>query len=184
MKDVAPSIGEIVEVKNIFENSSFQEICDMNFFGDRRKVIMIENMTEILMRHANDNNKEKIWKLCKKLTSYTHCPVTLKEYLRMKSYAEDLDIVDVVLSSIQNNYYPFTDGTRIVESIEGYWYCIAIISQTDYRKDECKKLLKDLINFFETQRPDEGFLIKRNMEVLSREYHDLDELNMICQNKF
>lgn len=184
MKDTAPSIEEIVEVKKIFENSSLQELRDMNFYEDRRKMIIKENMTEILMRHASDDNKEKIWKLCKKLSTYTHCPIALKDYLRMKPYAEDSDIVDVVFSSICDNRYPFTDGTKKVEPIQAYWYCIAIISQTDYKREECKALLKELIDFFEGQRQDEGSLLKRNMEMLVNTYPDLQELNVICQEKF
>ena len=184
MKDTAPSIEEIVEVKNIFENSSLQELRDMNFYEDRRKMIIKENMTEILMRHANDGSREKTWKLCKKLSAFAHCPITLKEYLRMKPYADDPDIVDVVFSSISDNRYPFTDGANKVEPIQAYWYCIAIISQTDYKREECKALLKELIGFFDGQRQDAGALLKRNMEVLVSTYRDLDELNMICQEKF
>ncbi|MCM1089449.1 MAG: hypothetical protein NC092_05315 [Butyrivibrio sp.] len=174
MKDTAPTMEEITEVNRLREQSTFQELQAMEFYRDSRKAAIVKNMTVRLMQYANDANREKVWKLCKKLASYTHAPVKLKDYQRMKPYAEDEDIVDVILSSLRDDPYPF--GSSPLEPIQGYYYAIAVLSQSEYKRAECLELLTDIAEYFKVHQPDELRLLERNMDVLKSDYPDLAKI--------
>lgn len=54
-------------------------------------MIITKPMTYILMSHTDDTNKEKIWKYCKKIASFSHAPIKLKDYQRMLPFSEDVE---------------------------------------------------------------------------------------------
>ena len=83
MKDTAPTIEEMREVIHTFEMLSFKELQAQGIFDDKRKMI--------LMSHTDDTNKEKIWKYCKKIASFSHAPIKLKDYQRMLPFSEDVE---------------------------------------------------------------------------------------------
>ena len=176
MKDTAPTMEEIKEVLQKFEALSFEELDNLGFYYDSRKMTIKQQMTYILMSFANETNKERIWKYCKKLASYSHAPFTLKEYQRMAPFAEDKDIVDAILKGLEENMYPFSDGKSKVEPIQGYYYAIATISQSSYRRDDIIALLQKLAEYFKEKLPDDVFVLKRNMEVLKKNYPDLGNI--------
>lgn len=180
MKDTAPTMDEIIEVNRLNEQLSYKELHDMKFYDDSRNMTIIKNMTVQLMKHASDDNRKKVWELCKKLSSYSHAPVTRKEYQRMELYAEDKDIVDVALESLRDNYYPFCSDESKVDAklapIQGYYYTIAIISQSKYRREECLDLLASIAHHFAEHMPDKIPILKRNMDILKATYPDLGEI--------
>ncbi len=178
MRDTAPTTEEIKEVLHKFEALSFEELENLGFYHDNRKMTIKLPMTYILMSFANETNKENIWKYCKKLASYSHAPFTLKEYQRMATFAEDNDIVDVILKGLEENMYPFSDGKSKVEPIQGYYYAIATISQSSYRRADIIALLQKLAQYFKENLPDDVFVLKRNMDVLKKNYPDLGDIEL------
>lgn len=91
MKDTAPTIEEMREVIHTFEMLSFKELQAQGIFDDKRKMIITKPMTYILMSHTDDTNKEKIWKYCKKIASFSHVLIKLKDYQRMLPFSEDVE---------------------------------------------------------------------------------------------
>ena len=176
MKDMAPTMQEINDVLHMFEASSFQELQKLGVFNDNRKLVIEKQMTYVLMSHASESNKETIWKYCKKIASFSHAPVTLKEYQRMKSFSEDKAIVDVVLQGLKENPYPFSGGKNKVEPVQGYYYAIATISQSAYRRTDIISLLQQIADYLKQNMPDAVSILKRNMDVLKKEYPDLESV--------
>lgn len=176
MKNEAPTMQEISDVLHMFETSSFQELQKLEVYNDNRKMVISKQMTYILMSHANETNKEKVWKYCKKIASFSHAPVTLKEYQRMKSFSEDQDIVDVILLGLEENLYPFSDGKNKVEPVQGYYYSVATISQSTYRRNDIISLLQQIADYLKQNMPDKIFVLKRNIDVLKKDYPDLESV--------
>lgn len=115
--------------------------------------------------------KEEIWKLCSKISSTTHAPVTKKEYERMLPFTTKTSIVDAVLKYLETNIpdYDYI-GWSLKFNITGYYYCIALISQSDYRHDECETQLWNSVNYHIENDPDKGMVLLRNMKVLEGNY--------------
>lgn len=176
MKNMAPTMQEIKDVLQLFETSSVQELQELGVFNDNRKMVMRANMTYVLMSHANEENKEIIWKYCKKIASFSHAPITLKEYQRMKIFSEEQDIVDVILQGLEENLYPFSDGKSRVEPVEGYYYAVATISQSTYRRNDIIVLLQKIADYLKENMPKDVFVLKRNMDVLKKNYPDLESI--------
>ncbi len=176
MKYTAPTIEEMNEVIHSFETLSFKELQAQGMFDDKRKMIITKPMTYIFMSHADDLNKDKIWNYCKKIASFSHAPIKLKDYQRMLPFSEDKDIVDVIMKALEENMYPFSDGKNKVEPVEGYYYAIATISQSAYRRGEVIALLQNIAEYFKSNLPDKLSVLKRNMDVLKKEYSDLEEI--------
>ena len=176
MKDVAPTMQEIKDVLQLFETSSVQELQELGVFNNNRKMVIRENMTYVLMSHTNEENKEILWKYCKKLASFSHAPITLKEYQRMKTFSEDTNIIDVILLGLKDNLYPFSDGKSRVEPVQGYYYAIATISQSLYRRDDIISLLQQIADHLKQNMPKDISVLKRNMDVLKKNYPDLERV--------
>lgn len=175
MRETVPTVEEIKELKELCEKMSYQELAASGILEDSRKKVMKSTMTEILLRNAPKELKEDIWKLCKKLANFAHAPVSLAEYKRVRPYAEDAGIVDVVLSGLRENYYPFSG---LIPDIQGYYYCIALISQSQHRRADCIAYLTELTDYFIANLPEELDVLRRNMKVLKKEYKDLEVLDV------
>ena len=115
-------------------------------------------------------SNEEIWELCKKIAQTTHAPVTLKEYQRMLPFAQKEGTVDAVLKLLETYMPPFEDKywTGIFD-ITGYYYCLALISLSYYRKEDCEKQLWTTIEqFIQHDSELENIpVLLRNMKVLS-----------------
>lgn len=94
----------------------------------------------------------------------------------MLPFSEDEDIVDVIMKALEENRYPFSDGKNKVEPVEGYYYAIATISQSTYRREEILSLLQRITDYFKSNLSDKLSLLKRNMDVLKKGYPDLGEI--------
>ncbi|MBQ7776002.1 MAG: hypothetical protein IJ379_08770 [Lachnospiraceae bacterium] len=171
MKEKIPTVEEIIEFKEAVQNMSVEERQEFGCYNDRRKITMRETMAEPLMRHAKEESKEDVWKLCKKLSNFSHAPVSRAEYKKMEIYSSDCNMIDTVLAALQECYYPF-EG-QLLPDIMGYYYCIALVSQAMYRREDCLVYLEDLCNYFLENLPEKTDVLKRNMKVLGKEYADL-----------
>lgn len=119
-------------------------------------------------------SNEVIWKLCSKIASTIHAPVTKKEYERMLPFAQNPEIVDAVLKYFEIYGPDYKDRTlfTIFDTI-GYYYCVALISQSDYRQEDCIKLLWELVDYHiennNKKNPCSYSVLLRNMKVLEAE---------------
>ncbi len=94
----------------------------------------------------------------------------------MNSFSEDQDIVDVILLGLEENLYPFSAGKNKVEPVQGYYYSIATISQSTYRRNDTISLLQQIADYLKQNMPDKIFVLKRNMDVLKKDYPDLESV--------
>lgn len=136
---------------------------------------------------AVGTSKEEIWELCSKISSVTHAPVTKKEYERMLPFAAKPSIVDVVLKFLETYIPDYKDKNWSLKfDITGYYYCIALISQSDYRRNECERQLWNSANYHIENDPDKGAILLRNMKVLEENYtylKPIKEMLMEAQNR-
>ena len=111
--------------------------------------------------------REEIWKLCSKIASVTHAPIRMPDYERMKPFAENRNVVDAVLKYFETNEPTYDAERKTLElDIVGYAYCIALISWSDYRKDDCEKQLLDIADLFIKQDKSMCNVLLRNMRVM------------------
>lgn len=89
----------------------------------------------------------------------------------MLPFTTKTSIVDAVLKYLET-YIPDYDyvGWSLKFDITGYYYCIALISQSDYRHDECETQLWNSVNYHIENDPDKGMVLLRNMKVLEGNY--------------
>ena len=120
----------------------------------------------------------EIWDLCRQISKATHAPVTLKEYQRMCPFAEQEKMVDTVLKLLETYTPPFGDPYWSGFDITGYYYCLALISLSDHRKDDCEGQLWKTVEQFISKDPQLEKIqpLLRNMKVLSRQRPALDEM--------
>ena len=86
---------------------------------------------------------EEIWKLCCKLSRMIHAPVAKKDYERMIPFAEKPKTVDAVIEFLETHTPQLS---TFLYDVIGYYYCIALISQSDYRQADCERLLWKAVN--------------------------------------
>ena len=121
-----------------------------------------KKMTLPLMEHASDDVKEAVWKLVKRLSTYARTPGTVADYKKMAVFAENDAIVDVVLDTLKDMKYPFKNTDFIPDS-SGYYYSIALISQSMHRRDETIKLFNELVDYAIDIKSDSALPLARNM---------------------
>ena len=118
---------------------------------------------------AVGTSKEEMWELCSKIASATHAPVTKKEYERMIPFAEKPATVDAVLKFLETYKPPCDDSNWSLKfDITGYYYCYALLSLSDYRKEDCEKQLWAAIDYHIEKDKDKGTILLRNMKVLEK----------------
>ena len=70
----------------------------------------------------------------------------------------------------------FEEVSLIVEPVQGYYYAIATISQSLYRRDDIISLLQQIANHLKQNMPKDISVLKRNMDVLKKNYPDLERV--------
>ena len=164
--------------KDCIENHKTFVITGPQFPGEN---IWSSMITVFLLEAAEEvgASNEEIWELCKKISQATHAPVTLKEYLRMEPFAQKEKTVDTVLKLLETYIPPFDAQywTGIFDTT-GYYYCLALISLSDYRKEDCEKQLWTTIDQFLKKDKDLEKIpvLLRNMKVLGSQRPVLKEM--------
>ena len=111
-------------------------------------------------------SNEEIWELCSKISQVTHAPVTKKEYERMLPFAEKPKTVDAVLKFLETYMPEYEDENWSLKfDIKGYYYCLALISLSDYRQEDCERQLWNTLNYHIENDDDKGVVLLRNMVV-------------------
>lgn len=165
-------------LKDCINNHKTYVITGPKFSGE---TIWKSKITLPLLEAAEDvgASNEEIWELCKKISQASHAPVTLKEYQRMLPFAQQEKTVDTVLHLLETYIPPFEDKIWIgVFDIVGYYYCLALISLSDYRKEECEKQLWKTIDQFVNRDSelDNIPVLLRNMNILGSSRTVLKEM--------
>ena len=177
MKKKNLSVEELKDIIDRFNNepdiNRKYQILELE--PGKKALYIIKQMTLPLVEHASEETLDDVWKLVKKLATFTCAPVTLAHYKRMAVYAEKDAVVDVVLDTLKDMGYPFKP-TDFIPDIVGYYYCIALISQSMHRREETIQLLNELVDYMLTNYFSDALCLARNMEVLSKEYPDLTNL--------
>lgn len=153
-------------LQHCIENKETFVISGPKFQGEN---IWIAESTLPLMEAANEvgTSKEEIWELCSKIASAVHAPITRKEYERMKPFSERPATVDAVLKFLEMNVPIYDEESRELKfDIIAYYYCCALISLSDYRKNDCEKQLWCIVKYFIEKDNNKGDVLLRNMKIL------------------
>lgn len=169
----AAEVREYIEkeeayLKDCIENNKTFVVTGPKFPGE--SIWKAESTLPLLeAAEAVGTSKEEMWELCSKIASATHAPVTKKEYERMIPFAEKPATVDAVLKFLET-HLPICDEKtkKSMYDITSFYYCYALISLSDYRKEDCEKRLWDAINYLIEKEVDKGKTLLRNMKVLER----------------
>ncbi|MDO5572575.1 MAG: hypothetical protein Q4G60_01200 [bacterium] len=116
-KNKVPTVAELkvyIEEKEAYyqdciRNKETLVISGPKFPGE---TVWSANSTLPLMKAAEEvgTPKEEVWKLCSKIASTTHAPVTKKEYERMIPFAKEPPTVDAVLKFLETYIPVFENG--------------------------------------------------------------------------
>lgn len=166
-----PTLQEIQEYNNSLNGSDWQD----HYISDLYHHTMIKEMTvRIFSVTSPESVKPVLWKFCKALTNCAHAPVSPADYKRMEKYKEEFGLIDVLLEACRD-YYP--DRTVPINKdrfdIIGFFYSIALISISDYRRQDCLELLDHVTQYYVKTKDDYYFVLLRNMQKLVKDYPDL-----------
>lgn len=132
---------------------------------------------EIIEKLSKLNGTELQVKFCKKLASFSHAPVSLKEYQRMKPFANDTQLVDNIYNTLST--YPLSTNDILSGfqfDIIGHSYCVAILSMAEHRRTENLILLDKIADEAIQKQNSYGNVLLRNMKRLKKDYPDLIKL--------
>ena len=117
---------------------------------------------------------EKIDALNRKLGSFIHAPLNLKEVLRMEPFAADAEVVRAVAATLDNYAIIPTSPTERERQrttglpkdydIVGFWYCVALLALS--AEPEAVRYLLVLARILMVEDPAELFLLRRIVRLL------------------
>ena len=117
---------------------------------------------------------EKIDALNRKLGSFIHAPLNLKEVLRMEPFAADTEVVRAVAATLDNyailptspeeRERQRTSGLSKDYDIVGFWYCVALLALS--AEPEAVRYLLVLARILMVEDPAELFLLRRIVRLL------------------
>ncbi|MDE7399125.1 MAG: hypothetical protein K2N06_06300 [Oscillospiraceae bacterium] len=169
-KAPTPTFADILEYKKAYRADR------SSFIPDQTHNAMLREMTQLIYSaEMTDEVRERVWKFCMTLTSYTHAPVTPADYKRMQKFTDDHELIDAVLEALDEYYPRDSDDPRDELDFDtiGYYYSIALISQSQYRREDCLALLNTLTQYFVNAKNNIHNVFLRNMKILSKTYPDL-----------
>ena len=127
-----------------------------------------------LLPECTPGTAEKIDSLNRKLGSFIHAPLNLKEVLRMEPFAADAEVVRAVAASLDNyailpisteeREYQRTTGLSKDYDIVGFWYCVALLALS--AEPEAVRYLLVLARMLMVEDPAELFLLQRIVRLL------------------
>ena len=117
---------------------------------------------------------QKIDALNRKLGSFIHAPLNLKEVLRMEPFAADAEVVRAVAATLDNYAIIPTSPTERERQrttglpkdydIVGFWYCVALLALS--AEPEAVRYLLVLARILMVEDPAELFLLRRTVRLL------------------
>lgn len=131
----------------------------------------------IIEKISKLNTNESQAKFCKKLSSFSHAPVSLKEYQRMKIFSENEQLIENIYTVLSE--YPLPTNDLMSEfqfDTIGHSYCVALLSQAEYNRAKNLLLLNNIADEAIQKQCDYGKVLLRNMKILKKNYLDLTAL--------
>ena len=115
---------------------------------------------------------QKIDALNRKLGSFLHAPLNLKEVLRMEPFAADAEVVRAVAATLDDYAILPTSPEERERStglpkdydIVGFWYCVALLALS--AEPEAVRYLLVLARMLMVEAPAELFLLRRTVRLL------------------
>lgn len=176
MKDKILTVEEIKEFMDTY--NSIEDFTERSKFVEKYPIktanIIRERMTLPLMEATDETNKEDVWNFINKCSTFAHCPGSQGDYKRMLKFADNEALVDVVINTISKMGYPFSEEDR--GDFVTYYYGIALISQSNYRREDTLKLLEELVDYVIENNSIDADPLVRNLKVLSKTFDDLKEI--------
>ncbi len=140
--------------------------------ADRREI------TQLLREQIkNEEVWERAWNYCKKLASFTHAPVSIKEYMRMEEFAEDDGLAEEVFQVVKNYKVPENPILTGFDTI-GYFYSIALLSTAKTNREQYIRFFNELADQWIEAEHSYCSLLHRNMKRLSKKFPDLKEIEL------
>ena len=180
MKKV-PTVAEIKLALEAYAKRNYSNATKDEKVMSRRITLPLMEICESI-----GADSEEVWSFCKKLESFIHCPVTPKEYERMIAFTDKKGLIDSILKFLEN-YEPPSVSEKFKPAwldfdIIGYYYCVALISQTDYRAEDCKNMLEKITKNSIANDSDTLEVLYRNMKKLSKSRPFLEQFASEIKN--
>lgn len=152
-----------------------------NRINDTDHAAMHKEMTlRIFAVDMSDDVKLTAWKFCKELTKYAHAPVSSAEYKRVEKWLGENGLIDVLLKAC-DGYYPNPAFKYDFDTI-GFSYSIALISQSQYRRQDCLALLDKITQYYVRTKDDWYTVLLRNMTKLAKDFPDLAQFKTALES--
>ncbi len=125
---------------------------------------------------SGEKDWEKAWMYCKKISTFTHAPVSLKEYERMEKFADDDILVTTIASILQKWTVPNENSILSGFDVIGYFYSIALLSVAKHDREQNIYLLSKICDTLIKEKNQYCGVLVRNMTKLKKKYPDLIHL--------
>ena len=168
-------MAKAVKVPTLEEMQEYLKLWKADFknrINDADHAAMHKEMTlRIFALDMTDDVKLTAWKYCKELAKFAHAPVSPAEYKRVEKWLGESGLIDVLLKAC-DGYYPDPAFKYNFDTI-GFSYSIALISQSQYRRQDCLALLDKITQYYVNTKDDWYTVLLRNMQKLVKAFPDL-----------
>lgn len=164
----APTLDEILEYRKAFKESLGKGVP---IDGSTQTVMIMEMTVRIFSVKMDDDVRETAWKYCKQLSKFSHAPVSPAEYKRIEKWVGEHGLIDALLKAC-DGYYPDEKNPLEFDTV-GFYYSIALLSQSKYRRADCLALLDKITRYYVKTKIDKYNVLLRNMTKLVKDFPDL-----------
>ena len=168
-------MAKAVKVPTLEEMQEYLKLWKADFknrINDADHAAMHKEMTlRIFSEDMTDDVKLTAWKYCKEMAKFSHAPVSPAEYKRVEKWLGESGLIDVLLKACED-YYPDPAFKYNFDTI-GFSYSIALISQSQYRRQDCLALLDKITQYYVNTKDDWYTVLLRNMQKLVKDFPDL-----------
>ncbi len=149
--------------------------------GDIERICWNRDITKRLKQIVADKPLwERVYPFCMNLAKFIHAPISLRDYKRMEKYTNDEKLIEAVYNAIKDYFY--IDNSDGHFDIIGHAYCVALLSQSKYNRENTLKYLNKYADILiKNNEQGNGLAMYRNMKTLSKEYPDLKDLEKKLQ---
>lgn len=176
-KETAPTLDEILEYRKAFKESLGKGVP---IDGSTQTVMIMEMTVRIFSVEMTDDVRETAWKYCKQLSKFSHAPVSPAEYKRMEKWVGEHGLIDVLLQAC-DGYYQNEKNPHEFDVV-GFYYSIALLSQSQYRRADCLALLDRITQYQVKTKVDKYNVLLRNMTRLVKDFPDLAPLKTALES--
>lgn len=164
----APTLDEILAYRKAYYDS----LGSGAVIDGSTQVVMTREMTvRIFSNLMSEDDRETAWKFCKQLSKFSHAPVSPADYKRMEKWTGEHGLIDALLKACDGYYEDEKDPLGF--DVVGFYYSIALLSQSTYRREDCLALLDKLTQYYVKTKVDKYNVLLRNMTRLVKDFPDL-----------